>query len=129
MSLFLRRKRKTYTEKMSALLLSSSAVEVKISKFNSHVREVRKKVHKAVNILPEKKDRLATLEPNPRVPKLFGLPKLHKSGTPMRPVISTISSPTYKLAALVRTLRIHWIPYCPFNVTDIAAYRLHISAL
>jgi len=84
---------------MRALLQSSSAVEVKISKFNPHVREVRKKVHEAVNILPKKKDRLAILEPNPRVPRLFGLQKLHNAGTSMRPVISTISSPTYKLAA------------------------------
>ena len=29
---------------------------------------------------------------------MYGLPKIHKNGTPMRPIISTINSPTYKLS-------------------------------
>lgn len=31
-------------------------------------------------------------------PKFFGQPKFHKPGNPLRPVISTIGSPTYKLS-------------------------------
>ncbi|XP_042202209.1 uncharacterized protein LOC121852182, partial [Callorhinchus milii] len=33
-----------------------------------------------------------------RPPRLYGLPKIHKEGTPLRPIVSTINSPTYKLA-------------------------------
>ena len=31
-------------------------------------------------------------------PQMYGLPKIHKEDTPMRPIVSTINSPTYKLA-------------------------------
>lgn len=31
-------------------------------------------------------------------PQLYGLPKIHKKGTPLRPIVSSIDSPTYKLA-------------------------------
>ena len=32
------------------------------------------------------------------VPKMYGLPKVHKVGTPCRPIVSQINSPTYNLA-------------------------------
>ena len=31
-------------------------------------------------------------------PQLYGLPKIHKPGVPMRPIVSCIGSPTYRLA-------------------------------
>ena len=31
-------------------------------------------------------------------PQMYGLPKIHKEDTPMRPIVSTINSPSYKLA-------------------------------
>ena len=31
-------------------------------------------------------------------PQLYGLPKIHKENTPMRPIVSCIGSPTYKVA-------------------------------
>lgn len=35
---------------------------------------------------------------NPEVPKLYGLPKIHKLGEKMRPIVSNINSPFYNLA-------------------------------
>ncbi|XP_071452179.1 uncharacterized protein [Hetaerina americana] len=34
----------------------------------------------------------------PAPPRLYGLPKNHKTGAPLRPIVSAISSPTYNLA-------------------------------
>ena len=31
-------------------------------------------------------------------PQIYGLPKIHKAGTPIRPIVSSTGSPTYKLA-------------------------------
>ena len=31
-------------------------------------------------------------------PQIYGLPKIHKAGTPLRPIVSSIGSPTYRLA-------------------------------
>ncbi|XP_076655132.1 uncharacterized protein LOC143360299 [Halictus rubicundus] len=33
-----------------------------------------------------------------KAPRLYGLPKIHKPDIPLRPIVSTIGSPTYKLA-------------------------------
>ncbi|XP_055838921.1 uncharacterized protein LOC129906950 [Episyrphus balteatus] len=38
---------------------------------------------------------------NPLVPKLYGLPKIHKPGEKMRPIVSNINSPTQKLSRWV----------------------------
>ncbi|XP_045452128.1 uncharacterized protein LOC123661186 [Melitaea cinxia] len=34
----------------------------------------------------------------PKPPKLYGLPKIHKADAPLRPIVSQIDSPTYRLA-------------------------------
>ena len=31
-------------------------------------------------------------------PMIYGLPKIHKEGVPLRPIVNTIGSPTYQLA-------------------------------
>lgn len=35
------------------------------------------------------------------VPRIYGLPKIHKEGVPLRPIVNTIGSPTYELAKYV----------------------------
>jgi hypothetical protein len=33
-----------------------------------------------------------------RPPRLYGLPKIHNEGAPLRPIVSTIGAPTFRLA-------------------------------
>ena len=33
-----------------------------------------------------------------RPPRLYGLPKIHKEGFPLRPIVSNIGAPTYQLS-------------------------------
>ena len=40
----------------------------------------------------------------PQPPKLYGLPKLHKSNIPMRPIVSFCGSPTYELSKYLTTI-------------------------
>lgn len=35
---------------------------------------------------------------NPTLPKLYGLPKIHKTGNKMRPIVSNINAPCYKIS-------------------------------
>jgi hypothetical protein len=43
-----------------------------------------------------------------RPPRLYGLPKIRKPGVPLRPIVNTIISPTYRLAQhLARLLSGH----------------------
>lgn len=52
----------------------------------------------------EQKRRL--IVPNPRMPRMSGFPKIHKEGNQIRPVVTTIDSPTSKIAEfLVRKFR------------------------
>ena len=49
------------------------------------------------------KDQLTPSYSNP--PQIYGVPKIHKDNNPLRPIVSTIGSPTYRLAKqLARTL-------------------------
>ncbi|XP_046384847.1 uncharacterized protein LOC124155175 [Ischnura elegans] len=43
-------------------------------------------------------ERRRLLEPAPKPPRLYGLPKVHKEGFPLRPIVSAIDSPTHNLA-------------------------------
>lgn len=38
------------------------------------------------------------IESNPLTPRIYGLPKIHKEGAPLRSIVNTISGPTYLLA-------------------------------
>ena len=40
----------------------------------------------------------------PQPPKLYGLPKLHKPGIPMRPIVSFCGSPTYQLSKYLTSI-------------------------
>jgi hypothetical protein len=43
---------------------------------------------------------------NPIIPRIYGLPKIHKNGVPLRPIVNTIGSPTYQLVKfLAKTLK------------------------
>lgn len=41
---------------------------------------------------------------NTRLPYFYGLPKIHKEQVPLRPIVSTIGSPTYALAKHLATI-------------------------
>jgi hypothetical protein len=47
--------------------------------------------------IPQQEQR-ALLPSSTRPPRLYGLPKIHKEECPLRPIVSTMGSPTYNLA-------------------------------
>ena len=42
-----------------------------------------------------------TMYPTSCVPKFYGLPKIHKTGTPFRPIVSSLGSVTYGVAKVL----------------------------
>jgi hypothetical protein len=56
------------------------------------------KTLKECKVLIEEKVRRKLTISNPVLPKLYCLPKIHKTGIPMRPIVSGINSPTYNLS-------------------------------
>ncbi|XP_076037629.1 uncharacterized protein LOC143023045 [Oratosquilla oratoria] len=75
----------TYEEK------HHSYAEEKTRKFTSRARQILIKTKKG-------KELLHLLEENPCIPRMRGLPKIHKPGIPMRPITSGIGSAPHRLA-------------------------------
>ncbi|GJQ68059.1 hypothetical protein Trydic_g16767 [Trypoxylus dichotomus] len=48
-----------------------------------------------------KEEQRRLLPSESRPPRLYGLPKIHKPGNPLRPIVSTCGSPTYELTKYV----------------------------
>ena len=74
------------------------------------------------SLIPSDKFRLKLTTSNPTLPKLYCLPKIHKTGTPMRPIVSGIGSPTYLLSKwLVREFN-RFPPPPSFSVKNTADF-------
>ena len=95
-----------YIEKMNELLKDEEVYKKKpkgyakteSDKFNTSARKILKKSEMGKRLL-------YTLEENPEAPKMRGLPKVHKTGIPMRPITSGIGSAPHRLAkALAKPL-------------------------
>jgi hypothetical protein len=61
-------------------------------------REVKKTINELILVERTKKRLLPS---NEIAPRIVGLPKIHKNGIPLRPIVNKIGSPTYDLAKYV----------------------------
>ncbi|KAG8235755.1 hypothetical protein J437_LFUL015376 [Ladona fulva] len=68
------------------------------------------------NLPPETYKGLLPQAPAP--PRLYGLPKVHKPGTPLRPIVSAINAPTYLLAKYLAKLLAPIIGHNEHHVQD-----------
>ena len=78
----------TYVDKQSGFAAKESV------NFNKKVRKILRRSDKGKKLLH-------LLEESPKAPRLRGLPKVHKAGLPMRPIISGIGSAPHKLAKVL----------------------------
>ena len=89
----------TYKTKMFSLLNDQNVYQsvksnplVKMqSSFNKGLKDLYSK-YEVEDVLKNFNSRL------PSLPYAYGLPKIHKDGTPLRPIISTVNAPSYKLS-------------------------------
>ena len=68
---------------------------------------------------------------NPISPKIRGLPKVHKTQCPIRPIVNWIGTPAYKLAKYLNKLLTTYIPlpnaFNVLNTTHLMNDILHIA--
>ena len=71
--------------------------------------KIERKVYDCLKGLKDKglitKAHFESLRPSQsKAPRFYGLPKIHKPNTPLRPIVSAIGSPTYSLGKFVTTI-------------------------
>ncbi|XP_046393718.1 uncharacterized protein LOC124161442 [Ischnura elegans] len=97
--------RKEYDSKVRALLQETTYRVLRTDPTAKTIREAKEIIKKSS--IP--REELRTLLPTaPKPPRFYGLPKVHKEGIPLRPIVSQIDAPTYHLARyLARHLQPH----------------------
>ncbi|XP_067613386.1 uncharacterized protein [Eurosta solidaginis] len=60
-------------------------------------------------------------------PRLYGLPKIHKEGLPLRPICSSVNSPSYKLCKYVVNVLENITKTSKYNVKDTIAFKNKIK--
>lgn len=86
-----------YFERLELLLTQGPYKELTenpLSKMSQQVNNVRKAATKILGEFINWKLRVS----NPIIPRMYALPKIHKPGRNMRPIISNINAPAYKIA-------------------------------
>ena len=98
--------RSDHTAKMEDLLEDPAYKKMK----RNPTTRVETRISSALKELEQKgylsnKQRLSLSPSFSTAPQIYGLPKIHKEGIPLQPIVSAIGSPTYQLAReLVRIL-------------------------
>ena len=88
-----------YDEKLTTMLSDSTYKRLKKDPTAKIERQVAKALRESEDRGELPKERRLLLTPHASVaPQLYGLPKVHKEGIQLRPIVSAIGSPTYSLA-------------------------------
>ena len=88
----------TYNDKMHTLLSDENTyIKTNITTINKETKAFIK-AYKELFTDEDDKSWIKYIEYHPKIPTLYGLPKIHKENTPMRPITSGIGSTAHKIA-------------------------------
>ena len=91
-----------YEQKMNDLLNDSNTyVKQQTGQGLREAEAFNKKARKILSATTRGKKLLHLLEEAPRIPAMWGLPKAHKPGIPLRPITSGIGSAPHRLAKVL----------------------------
>lgn len=60
-------------------------------------------------------------------PRIYGLPKIHKDGTPLRPICSSVNSPSYNLCKYLTNILKNLTKSSKYNVKDAMEFKNKIK--
>ncbi|XP_071455076.1 uncharacterized protein [Hetaerina americana] len=92
-----------YIEKCNNFISSNQIVKLRSDPTIKFQKVVLKAIKSSPNIFKHNEIYKVTVM-NPKAPRFFGLPKIHKTDTPIRPVVSSVTAPSRKLAAYLNSL-------------------------
>lgn len=97
--------RNNYVQKVEEIIQSDDFVLLQSDPTKRFASQIKEAVNSTQFVFSDNSHtRNYILEMNPRSPCLYGLPKIHKENMPMRPVVSYIGAPAYKLAKKLNSL-------------------------
>ena len=89
-----------YSEKMNQLLDDPGYIKINKDPTAVKERQIRKAIDEVCRSGSISEGLAKRLKPSHSTPpRLYGVPKIHKNGVPLRPITSMIGSPAYELAA------------------------------
>ncbi|XP_055543625.1 uncharacterized protein LOC129729166 [Wyeomyia smithii] len=113
-------KREDYESKMRALIDDIDTYERIDADWTSKIQTKNNTLVKSLfdqkMIDQPTKNRLTTY--NATCPKIYGLPKIHKDGNPLRVILSCINCPTYDLSKYLASILHHSIDHEKYNVRN-----------
>lgn len=86
-----------YTQRVQKMLDEGPYIPIKKDPLQKLIKQMKDTLQSCTTLF-NKDDRWKLTCSNPVVPRLYALPKIHKSGNQVRPIVSGINSPTYKIA-------------------------------
>ncbi|XP_071439029.1 uncharacterized protein [Hetaerina americana] len=108
-------KTEDYHQKVQQLLADATYRRIPRDPTDSIVRKTTSLMKK--NLPPEEYNR-NLLPQVPVPPRLYGLPKIHKENTPLRPIVSAIGAPTYNLAKNLNSVLTPFVGLCEHHVKN-----------
>lgn len=105
-----------YDSQMTQLISSGQYSEVK-NPLPKMIRETSRALNDYIDEI-SKATKTKLLISNPRVPVLYGLPKIHKPNGGMRPIVSNINSPSERLAKWLVSEFQNLPPFPTFSVKN-----------
>ena len=117
-----------YHQKMEGLLQDGTYKKLK----NDPTLKITKGLNQMLRKLEDKHlmDRNTRLKLAPsqnRPPQMYGLPKIHKPDRPMRPIVSSIGSPTYYLAKELTRILSPLVGNSPHHITNSSQFAQLIA--
>ncbi|XP_067630033.1 uncharacterized protein [Eurosta solidaginis] len=114
-----------YTRKMQIIVNNISDYRVlkrdPTTKLQDKNNELVMKMFKNGHIEEKEKNFLISKVANP--PRIYGLPKIHKDGIPLRPICSSIGSPSYNLCKYVVRILKNITKSSKYNVKDSTEFK------
>lgn len=86
-----------YIRRTENMLNDEAFKLLKKDPLNKYKKQVNDCLKACNNIIADSEKKHLKIN-NPKIPKLYTLPKIHKPGDKMRPIVSSVNSPAYKLA-------------------------------
>jgi len=107
-----------YNKKVNTFIANNSFHKTNNDITKRLQQDIRNTINECQNIIP-KEERWKVINLNPTSPSIKGLIKIHKTETPIRPVVNWKNAPAYKaVRILARKLHTYIsLPYC-FNVKN-----------